>query len=140
MKIEWIAALAIAVIVVGLIQWVKGLVKSTVPKWLWALVSILSCILLGFLIGGTEDPTISLGSIILLAGLAAAFSQLGYEVIVQGIPALVQGLLNIISGQPGIVGPQGPQGSVGAAGAQGATGPTGPTGAQGAAGATPPTP
>jgi hypothetical protein len=143
MKIEWVAALAIAVIVVGLIQWVKGIVKAKVPTWFWALVSIVACIVLGFLVGGTQDPEISLGAMILLAGLAAAFSQLGYEVIVQGVPALVQGLLNIVSGKPGITGPQGAAGPMGAAGASGVTGPagaagaagpTGVTGAQGAAG------
>ena len=134
MRIEWMMALAIAIGVVGLIQLIKGIVKAKVPTWFWSVVSVASCVVFAFLIGGTEAPPISIGEMIVLALLAIAISQLGYEVIVQGIHALVQGLLNIVSGMPGITGPQGPQGVVGAIGAQGATGPTGPTGAQGAAG------
>jgi hypothetical protein len=149
MHVEWMMALAIAVGVVGLIQWVKGLLK-TVPTWIWAVISVVACVIFAFLIGATEAPAISIGEMIILALLAIAISQLGYEVIVQGIPALVQGLLNIISGTPGIAGPQGKQGAPGvsgvqgaagiagvqgSAGAAGAQGPTGPTGAQGPVGA-----
>jgi len=136
MKVEWMMALAIAVGVVGLIQFIKGIVKAKVPTWFWSVVSVTACVVFAFLIGGTENPVLSIGEMIILALLALAISQLGYEVIVQGIPALVQGLLNIVSGTPGIAGPQGAQGKVGAVGAQGATGPTGPTGAQGAVGVT----
>jgi hypothetical protein len=128
MHVEWMMALAIAVGVVGLIQFVKGLAKG-VATWIWALASIIACIAFAFLIGATEAPAISIGEMVVLALVSLAISQLGYEVIVQGVPALVKGLLNIISGNPGV---QGPMGAQGPAGAQG---PTGPTGAQGPVGA-----
>jgi hypothetical protein len=95
MHVDWIGALAIAIIVVGVIQYLKGIAKNW-PSWVWATINAAGC--LGVALAECLSGSCNLGSAIILGGLAIAISQLAYEVIVQGVPQLVQAVLSSVGG------------------------------------------
>lgn len=74
----WLAG---AVVVIGLIQWLKALVPLKLPGWLWAFVMALVSIGVGFSMKGTAPVFDGLG--------VWAISQLGYEAILKGILAAI---------------------------------------------------
>lgn len=77
---DFVTWLAGAVVVVGLVQWIKGLVRDA-PSWVWAIV------MAGVSIGvGYAMPS---GGI--YAGLGTwAIAQLGYDAILKGVIAAIE--------------------------------------------------
>ena len=90
LKLFALLVFAIAVVTVGILQWLKGLWK-TVPSLLLGLLLPVVCIGLGLLVGSVVSPVFGLW--LLLGGLAWAVGQLCYELIVQSVPQLVGGLI-----------------------------------------------
>jgi hypothetical protein len=80
---DWTKVAEIAVAVVGLIQWVKGLLPKA-PTWVWAVASAVGCL-------GIAAAVIYLPPWVLLGLVALAVSQLGYETIVKLILSKVPG-------------------------------------------------
>jgi len=78
---DWTKVLEIAVAVVGLIQWFKGLF-SKAPTWVWAVASAVGCM-------GIAVAVIYLPPWVLLGLVALAVSQLGYEGILQFIKSKI---------------------------------------------------
>ena len=78
---DWTKILEIAVAVVGLIQWFKGLF-SKLPTWVWAVASAVGCM-------GVSAVVIYLPPWVLMGLVALAVSQLGYETIVQFIKSKI---------------------------------------------------
>jgi hypothetical protein len=103
MHVDWIGALAVAIIVVGIIQYLKGLFPKETKSWVWATVNAAGC--LGVALAEWLSKTTDLGSAIILGGLAIAISQLAYEVIVQGVPNLVSAVLQSVAGSVPAVAP-----------------------------------
>ena len=93
MRIEWMMAVAIAIGVVGVIQWLKGVWK-TAPAVLWAVVSPVACFLLALFFWFTGN--LDFAEMMVLGILAVAIAQLAYEVIVQGVPGLVAAVMKMI--------------------------------------------
>jgi len=94
--VDWIGALAVAIIVVGVIQYLKGLFPKETNTTVWAVVSGVVC--LGVAAAEWLSGASNLGSAIILGGLAIAISQLAYEVIVQGVPNLAIAVLQSVAG------------------------------------------
>lgn len=84
---DWKQILAIAVAVVGIIQWFKGLF-SKLPTWVWAVASAVGCL-------GVAAVTIYLPPWVLLGLVALAVSQLGYETIVKLILAKIDSIATL---------------------------------------------
>lgn len=78
---DWTKVAEIAVAVVGLIEWVKGLIPKA-PTWVWAVASGFGCL-------GIAAAAIYLPAWVLLGLVALAVSQLGYEAIVQFIKSKI---------------------------------------------------
>ena len=74
---DWGKVLIVAVAVVGLLQWLKGLLPGA-PAWAWAAASAARCVAIA-------AATAYLPDWMLLGLVALAASQIGYEVIVQYI-------------------------------------------------------
>lgn len=74
-QIDWMLALVVAVTALGLIQWLKGLFKQA-PTWVWGVGLPPLCALLA-----VAPP------FVLIAGLAVAVAQLGYENVVKVVMA-----------------------------------------------------
>ena len=87
LKLFVLAVFAIAVVTVGVLQWLKGLWKKMPSQFAAALLPVI-CLGLGWAVGPEVSP--AFGMWLLLGGLAWAIGQLCYELIVQSIPALVQ--------------------------------------------------
>ena len=83
--IPWSTIILIAIAIVGIVQWLKGAVKKA-PSWIWAAASVLLC-------GGLSAAAAFVGPWVLYAAVALSFAQLCYEIIVQGIPAIVKKLI-----------------------------------------------
>jgi hypothetical protein len=95
MHIDWIGALALAIIVVGVIQYLKLFFPKETNTKVWAVINVVVCFGVSFAIWKAGAG--SLVDAIFLGGLALAISQLAYEVIVQGVPSLVQAVLSSIA-------------------------------------------
>ena len=65
-----------AVMVVGVLQWLKNIVPKTAPKWLY--VALLPVVSVGVAL-------LPVGGILWGAALAFALAQLGYETIIQTV-------------------------------------------------------
>lgn len=78
---EWGNIIAIAVAVVGLIQWLKGLFAK-LPGWVWAVASAFGCL-------GVAAVVFYLPPWVLMGLVALAVAQLGYETIVQFIKSKI---------------------------------------------------
>jgi len=80
---NWEQIGAIAIAVVGLIQWFKGLF-SKLPTWVWAVASAVGCL-------GVAAVVIYLPPWVLMGLVALAVAQLGYETIVKFILSKIPG-------------------------------------------------
>jgi hypothetical protein len=78
---DWKIIVSVAVAVVGLLQWIKGLLPKA-PTWVWAVASAIGCI-------GAAAATFYLPGWVLLGMVALAVTQLGYETIVKLLLAKV---------------------------------------------------
>jgi len=78
---NWEQIISIAVAVVGIIQWFKGMFAK-LPTWVWAVASAVGCL-------GIAAAVMYLPSWVLLGLVALAVSQLGYETIVQFIKSKI---------------------------------------------------
>lgn len=78
---EWGNVVSVAVAVVGLLQWFKGLF-SKLPGWVWALASAVGCM-------GVAAAVFYLPPWVLMGLVALAVAQLGYETIVQFIKSKI---------------------------------------------------
>ena len=81
----------IMVATVGLVQWLKGLLK-VVPSWVWSIAAVLLSFGLAFIGGITMD--FKIGICALLGAISLALSQLCYEIIIQAIPHIAQKALD----------------------------------------------
>jgi len=72
---DWTKVVEIAVAVVGIIQWFKGLFAK-LPTWVWAVASAVGCL-------GLAAVTFYLPPWVLLGLVALALAQLGYEAILK---------------------------------------------------------
>mgnify|MGYP001174068567 CR=1 FL=1 len=90
MEIDWGFIVLVAIATVGLVQWLKGILPKA-PTWIWAIAAVVLCFGLAAL--GTL-----VSRWILLAAVALAAAQLCYELILQGIPKIVGGVLNSTPG------------------------------------------
>lgn len=95
MHVDWIGALAIAIIVVGVIQYLKLFFPKETNTKVWAIINVIVCFGVAFSVWRAGQG--NLAETIILGGLALAISQLAYEVIVQGVPSLVQAVLSSIA-------------------------------------------
>jgi len=95
MHVDWIGALALAIIVVGVIQYLKLFFPKETNTKVWAVINVVVCF--GVAVAIWRASSGGLVDAILLGGLALAISQLAYEVIVQGVPSLVQAVLSSIA-------------------------------------------
>ncbi len=77
----WILVLVIAVIASGLIQWLKGFVK-TKQTWVWGLLLPLLCLA----VAAVVQPWPWL---LLLALLGLVIAQIGYDTLLRGLLAWV---------------------------------------------------
>lgn len=91
-SLNWGDVLAIAVAVVGLIQWFKGLLKK-VPSWVWAIMSVVGCFAVAAVV-------FYLPPWVLLGLVALAVSQLGYEVIVKFIMSKIDTITTTTTTSP----------------------------------------
>ncbi len=82
---DWAKIIPIAVAVVGLLQWLKGLLPKA-PTWVWAAASAVGCL-------GIAAAVVYLPSWVLLGLVALAVSQLGYEIIVQFIQKKIDAIV-----------------------------------------------
>ena len=98
MHVDWQGALAIAVIVVGVIQYLKLFFPKETNTKVWAGINIVLCFGIAAAIWQASSGSVSLVEAIILGGLALAISQLAYEVIVQGVPNLVSAVLQSVAG------------------------------------------
>jgi hypothetical protein len=80
---DWVNVISIAVAVVGLIQWFKGLLKKA-PAWVWAVASAVGCL-------GVAAVVFYLPPWVLMGLLALSLAQLGYETIVKFILSKIPG-------------------------------------------------
>ena len=78
---DWGNVISVAVAVVGLIQWFKGLFAK-LPSWVWAIASALGCM-------GVAAVVFYLPPWVLMGLVALAVAQLGYETIVQFIKSKI---------------------------------------------------
>lgn len=78
---DWGKILEISVAIVGILQWLKGLLPKA-PTWVWALASAVGCL-------GLAAAVIYLPPWVLLGVVALAVSQLGYEAILQFIKSKI---------------------------------------------------
>ena len=78
---DWTKVTEIAVAVVGLLEWVKGLLPKA-PTWVWALVSAAGCL-------GIAAASFYLPAWVLIGLVALAVAQLGYQSIVQFIKSKI---------------------------------------------------
>jgi hypothetical protein len=88
-----LAIVAIAVMVVGLIEWVKGWWKR-IPAWFPSVASPVYCLVLGQVVA----PLVLVGTLtwvwgIVLSLMGLAVTELCYQVIVQSIPQLLSNLV-----------------------------------------------
>ncbi len=95
-----LSIVAIAVMVVGVIEWFKGWWKK-IPQWFPSVASPVFCLVLGQVVA----PLVLLGTLtwvwgIVLSLMGLAVTELCYQIIVQSIPQVLQGVLSNISGQP----------------------------------------
>lgn len=81
-QIDWGYIVPAAIVVVGVLQWGKGMVK-TAPGWLWALLAPVACAVVAIAGGGSVNQIATNG----LATLA--ISQLGYEALLQGAQKII---------------------------------------------------
>jgi hypothetical protein len=80
---DWVNVISIAVAVVGLIQWFKGLFAK-LPGWVWAVASAAGCM-------GVAAVVFYLPPWVLMGLLALSLAQLGYETIVKFILSKIPG-------------------------------------------------
>jgi hypothetical protein len=96
-----LAIFAIAVMTVGLIEWVKGWWKK-IPQWFPSVASPVFCLVLGQVVAplvlDANHITILWGVILSLMGLAV--TEFCYQIIIQSIPQVVQGLIQSIAPAP----------------------------------------
>lgn len=89
---DWSVVAQIAVAIVGLIQWFKGLFKKA-PTWVWAVASALGCM-------GIAAAVVYLPPWVLLGLVALAVSQLGYEAIVKFIASKIATITTTTTTEP----------------------------------------
>ena len=78
-----IEAFLIAIAVVGVVEYVKGIPwKSAPPTWVWAIANPVLC-------GAGAALLNPFPVCILIAALALGISQLGYQTLIQGITAAI---------------------------------------------------
>lgn len=80
---DWVKIIEIAVAVVGIIQWFKGLLTKA-PAWVWSVVSAVGCL-------GVAAAAFYLPPWVLHGLMALAVAQLGYETLVQFIKSKIPG-------------------------------------------------
>jgi len=93
-----LAIFAIAVMVVGIMEWIKGWWKK-IPQWFPSVASPVFCLILGQVVA----PLVLLGSLtwvwgIVLSLMGLAVTELCYQIIVQSIPQIVAGAVSKVSG------------------------------------------
>jgi hypothetical protein len=81
---DWIQVIAVAVSVVGLLQWLKGLLPNVKP-WVWAAAAAGGSLILAAAFH-------YLPAFVQVGVLALAVSQLAYETIVQLVKSKISGL------------------------------------------------
>ncbi len=78
---DWLVQIGIwasgAVIVVGVMQWAKGILPKTLPTWVYSLMLPIAAIGSGIAAGGDNNIFNGLG--------IWAVAQLGYEIIIQKV-------------------------------------------------------
>ena len=84
-SIPWNTIALTALATVGIVQWLKGALKN-VPTWVWAIAAAVLC-------AGLAAATYYISAWILYGAVALSFTQLGYEIIVQGIPEIIKRLM-----------------------------------------------
>lgn len=78
---DWTKILEIAVAVVGILEWVKGLLPKA-PTWIWAAASAVGCV-------GVAAASFYLPPWFMLGLMALAVAQLSYQSIVQFIKSKI---------------------------------------------------
>lgn len=84
MKLDWLFVIAVAIVTVGAIQWIKSLLKQlppdagkeVIPSWVWAVAMPVIAVGMALLFSATP-PWVTWGA------LAFALAQLGYDNIVK---------------------------------------------------------
>lgn len=101
-----VAVIGIAIMVVGLLEWLKGWWKK-IPTWIPSALSPILCLVLGQM----AAPLVLTGLLwlwgIALALLALAVTELCYQLIVQSIPQTIAGLISTVV-PPGTAAPSPP--------------------------------
>jgi hypothetical protein len=88
-----LAIFAIAIMTVGVLEWVKGWWKK-IPSWFPSVGSPVLCLILGQVVA----PLVLLGVLtyvwgVVLSLMALAVTELCYQLIVQSIPQVVAGVI-----------------------------------------------
>jgi hypothetical protein len=79
---DWTKVVEIAVAVVGIIEWFKGLFKKA-PTWVWAVAAVVGCL-------GMSAVAFYLPPFVLFGIVVLAVVTLGYELLVQLPKQLIQ--------------------------------------------------
>ena len=92
-----LAIVSIAVMTVGLIEWVKGWWKK-IPQWFPSVASPVFCLILGQVVA----PLVLLGTLtyvwgIVLSLMGLAVTELCYQLIVQSVPQVLQGVIQKVA-------------------------------------------
>jgi len=81
---DWKEMVCVAVAVVGILQWLKGLLPAVKP-WVWAAASVVGCL-------GLAAAFAYLPAFVRVGVVALALAQLGYETIVQLVKRKIESL------------------------------------------------
>lgn len=82
----------VAIAVVGNVQFLKGAFKKA-PSWVWSIAAVVLCV-------GYVALAALVGAWMLYASVALAIVQMGYEILLQGVPMLIKKLLGLQDQQP----------------------------------------
>lgn len=83
MAIEWALVFVAAAAIIGILEWAKYFAK-TAPTWVWHVALLPLSVAVALLIPG------AVGVRILSAGVILLVTQVGYQLILQGVVELVK--------------------------------------------------
>ena len=93
MKLDFVLVFAVVFTTMGFIQYAKGFLKD-LPSWFWGLMLPAGCIVI-------SAAFLFLPTFVVVALLAMALSQLGYENIIQVVKRWIQKSTGIPTDTPG---------------------------------------
>jgi len=98
LKLVVLSIVGAAVMVVGLIEWVKGWPawkKTPLPGWFPSVASPILCLAAGQLVAPLVLPSVALFWLwgVAIGLLALAVTELAYQIIVQSIPQVLSGIV-----------------------------------------------